>query len=321
MYKILITRQLEPSVMQKLAETCEVDVWGDDSAIPHDELVKRAQGKNGILCMLTDAIDKEVLDAAGNDLKAVSTMSVGYDHIDIAECHTRGVAVGYTPDALNGSVADLTIALMLSAGRRMSEAEHAVKTGAWGTWRPYWMTGVDLYGSTVGVVGLGRIAVDVIKRLKGFNCTVMYFSRTRKPEIEQELGIRYADLDVLLSQSDFVTVHAPLAPDTKEMFNAESFSKMKPSAVFVNTSRGGLVDQTALYDALSNKTIYAAGLDVTTPEPLETDSPLLSLPNCVILPHIGSASIETRHQLGLIAADNLLAGLSGNELPKQVPVS
>lgn len=183
------------------------------------------------------------------------------------------------------------------------------------------MTGVDLYGSTVGVVGLGRIAVDVIKRLKGFNCTVMYFSRTRKPEIEQELGIRYADLDVLLSQSDFVTVHAPLAPDTKEMFNAESFSKMKPSAVFVNTSRGGLVDQTALYDALSNKTIYAAGLDVTTPEPLETDSPLLSLPNCVILPHIGSASIETRHQLGLIAADNLLAGLSGNELPKQVPVS
>lgn len=320
MHRILITRTLEPTVMQKLAQTCEVDVWEEDSAIPRDELLKRVQGKDGILCMLTDKVDAEVIGAAGEGLKTISTMSVGYDHVDVDACKSQGVTLGYTPDVLNGSVADLTVALMLNAGRRIDEAKNAVKDGKWGTWKPYWMTGVDLYGSTVGVVGLGRIAVDVIKRLKGFDCRVIYSSRTRKSELEHELGIEYVDFDDLLARSDFVTVHAPMTEETKEMFNAAAFGKMKSTAVFVNTSRGGLVDQAALYDALSNNTIYAAGLDVTTPEPLPIDSPLLALANCLVLPHIGSASIETRHKMGLIAADNLLAGLSEQTIPYQVKI-
>ena len=318
MYTILITRKLAPEIINKLSETCMVDVWEKDSAIPHDELIKRAAGKDGILCLLTDKIDREVLEAAGPNLKTISTMSVGHDHIDVDECAKRGITVGYTPDVLNDSVADLTIALMLNAGRRIDEAVNVAKDGRWGVWKPYGLTGIDLHHATVGIVGMGRIGIAVAKRLKGFDCKILYTSRTKKQELETEHNIEHVEFNELLERCDFVTVHAPLMPETKEMFNAEAFSKMKPSAVFINTSRGGLVDQDALYNALVSKQIYAAGLDVTSPEPLPIDNPLFALPNCTILPHIGSASISTRSKMGELAADNLLAGLTGTPLPYQV---
>ena len=319
MHTILVTRKLDPVVITKLSETCTLDIWDEDTAIPRQELLKRIVGKDAVLCLLTDKIDSEVLDAAGSNLKVVSTMSVGYDHVDIAACRARGIKVGFTPDVLTDSVADLSIALMLNGGRRLPEAASAARSGEWGEWRPYWMTGIDLYGATVGIAGMGRIGIAVVERLKGFNCKIVYTARTAKPELDAKYGIRKVEFDELLDISDFITIHAPLTPDTQNLFSADQFSKMKPTSVLVNTSRGGLVDQDALVNALQTKQIYSAALDVTSPEPLPTDHPLFSLPNCLVLPHIGSASVSTRQQMGQLSADNLLAGLTDQPMPYQVP--
>lgn len=316
---ILITRKLEDNILQQLNDVFELDVWPEtEVAMPRDELLKRVVGKDGILCMLTDQIDEELLNAAGDQFKTVSTMSVGFDHVDIKALKERGITLGYTPEVLSDSVADLTIALMLNAGRRIPEAARQVKNGGWGTWSPYWMTGHDLSGATVGIIGMGHIGEKVAKRLSGFDCKVLYHSRSRRSDLEQSLNIEQASLDTLLANSDFITVHAPLTPQTKDMCDSNMFHKMKSSAVFVNTSRGGLVNQEDLYIALSTGQIYAAGLDVTTPEPLPTDSPLLELENCLVLPHIGSASIRTRAKMGEIAAQNLQAGLGSGEFIYQV---
>ncbi len=316
--KVLVTRRLSDSALALLKDY-DLDIFDQDNqAIPRQELLSRVSGVDAILCMLTDRIDKELIDAAGPNLKVVSTMSVGFDHIDVETLNDRGILIGNTPDVLNDSVADLTIALMLNAGRRISESVNAVKAGEWGTWSPYWLTGNDLSYATVGIIGLGAIGTTVAKRLKGFECNVIYNSRNRKPELEEELGIRYVELDELLSDSDFVSIHSALTPDTEKMCNQDMFSKMKSSAVFVNTSRGGLVDQDDLYEALVNNKIYSAGLDVTTPEPLPTDSPLLSLNNCTVLPHIGSASIRTRNKMADLAVNNLIDLLNGREIRYQV---
>lgn len=318
MHKVLITRKLAPDVIAKLQQTCELDVWDEDTPIPRAELSKRIVGKAGVLCLVTDQIDAEVIAAGAATLKTVSTMSVGHDHIDMHACAEHDIRVGHTPDVLTDGVADYTISLMIMAGRRINEATQAARDGTWDFWRPYWLTGIDLHHATVGIVGLGRIGEAVAQRLQGFDCRVLYTSRSHKPEIEKRYGVQHAALDDLLAQSDFVTVHCPLTPETKLMFNATRFSQMKSSAIFVNTSRGGLVDQTALYNALKNHDIGGAALDVTTPEPLPLDDPLFTLPNCILSPHIGSASVKTRHKMGLLAADNLLAGLKGLPLPYQV---
>lgn len=319
MKKVLITRKLTPEIIASLEQLYELDVWySSDEAMPREELLRRAAGVHGIICMLTDKIDQELVDAAGDQLEVVSTMSVGFDHVDTSLLRERDIRLGYTPDVLTDSVADTTVALMLTAARRLPEAIHAAKSGAWGTWSPYWMTGHDLSRATVGIVGLGAIGAEVARRLSGFGCTVLYSSRTRKEDIEQELGLRYVSQDELLAQSDFVSVHSALTPDTANMCNETFFAKMKPSAVFVNTSRGGLVDQDALHAALTNGQIYAAGLDVTSPEPLPIDSPLFELSNCTILPHIGSASIRTREAMTQIAATNLQRGLEGGEMQYEV---
>ncbi len=309
---VLITRQLPDHLIAPLREAYDVDMWHEaDTAMPRDELLARVAGKSGILCMLTDTIDQTVLDQAGDQLQTVSTFSVGFDHINTAALKRRGISLGYTPDVLNDAVADLTIALMLSASRRLPEAAQAVKDGRWGTWSPFWMTGQDLSGATVGIIGMGSIAETVVRRLSGFDCRVLYSSRSPKPELEQRLGIKHRDMPQLLAESDFVTIHAPLTEQTRAMCNAAFFAQMKPSAVFINTSRGGLVQQDDLYQALKTRAIYAAGLDVTTPEPLPSDSPLLTLDNCLVLPHIASASIRTRSKMADIAVSNLLAGLTG----------
>ena len=319
MKKVFITRKLLPELVKALEENYVVDMWEEsERAIPRDELLRRVQGVHGIICMLTDAIDQEVLDAAGSQLEAVSTMSVGFDHVSTSLLKERGIKLGYTPNVLTDSVADTAIALMLTASRRLPEAIDAAKGGAWGTWAPYWLTGHDLSRATVGIVGLGAIGAEVAKRLSGFGCKILYSNRTRKEELEKVLEVEYVSQDELLARSDFVSVHSALTPETQHTCNQAFFAKMKQTAVFINTSRGGLVDQEALYNALKSKTIYAAGLDVTTPEPLPTDNPLFNLPNCVILPHIGSASIRTRYEMTRLAVANLHAALLGEPMEYEV---
>ena len=319
MKKILITRQLSPENTAQLTDKYDVDIYENtDTAIPRDEFLRRAKGTHGILCMLTDKIDQELLDAAGDQLEVVSTMSVGFDHVDTHLLKERGVRLGYTPDVLTDSVADTTIALMLAASRRIPEAISAAKDGEWGTWAPYWLTGQDLSRSTVGIIGLGAIGAEVAKHLSGFGCNVLYSSRTRKEQLEEKLSLEYVSQEELLKRSDFVSVHSALTPETTNLCDDSFFAQMKSTAVFVNTSRGGLVDQDALYDALSHKKIYAAGLDVTTPEPLPVDNSLFSLKNCVILPHIGSASIRTREAMTQIAVANLDLALGGEAMNHEV---
>jgi lactate dehydrogenase-like 2-hydroxyacid dehydrogenase len=314
----VVTRRIPAQALEPLREACELRYWDKDDPIPRATLLEWVNGVDGLYCLLTETIDDELLDAAGPSLKVVSTMSVGYDHIDVAACTARGIAVGNTPGVLTDTTADLAVGLLLAAARRLPEAIDSVRNGEWTTWKPMWLTGQDVFNSTVGIVGLGRIGAATARRLQGFGCHILYTGHKPKPEIAGPLQAEYVEFDNLLERSDFVSVHVPLTPETRHMFNADAFRRMKPTAVFVNTSRGGVVDQDALHAALVNKEIFAAGLDVTDPEPLPPDHPLLSLPNCVILPHIGSASIATRTRMAIMAAENLIAGVTGNPLPNPV---
>ena len=315
---VFVTRTIPQPAIERLRAACSVRQWQSDDPIPRTALLEQVAGVDGIFCLLTERIDGELLDAAGPQLKVVSTMSVGYDHVDVAALAERGVLLGNTPGVLTETTADLALALLLAAARRLPEAWAAVKAGAWGPWQPEWMTGRDLHGSTVGIVGLGRIGAAVGRRLLGFGCTLLYSGPRPRPDLAEPLGASFVPFERLLAESDFVTVHCPLNDQTRGLFDAAAFARMKPSAVLVNTSRGPVVNQEALYQALRSGQIAAAGLDVTTPEPLPADHPLLSLPNCVVLPHIGSATTATRTQMALMAAENLVAGVLGWELPNAV---
>ena len=312
---VLITRRIPAPLVERIAADCSVRYWDSNDTLGRAELLAQAAGVDGIYCLIPDRIDAEVLDAAGPSLRVVSTMSVGVDHIDVAVCKSRNVVIGHTPDVLTETTADLTLALMLATTRRLPEAMAAVRDGSWGTWHPFWMTGIDLYGSTVGIVGLGRIGVAVARRLHGFGCTVLYTGRRPNEEHAAEAQASFRTLDDLLAESDIVTLHCPLTAETRHLIDAVALGKMMRTALLINTSRGPVVDQDALYAALADGTIAAAGLDVTTPEPLPTDHPLLTLPNCVVLPHIGSATVATRQRMAAIAADNLIAGVLGRSLP------
>ncbi|MFN8486381.1 MAG: D-glycerate dehydrogenase [Caldilineaceae bacterium] len=316
--KVLVTRRIPQAGIERVQAFCDVHHWDSDDAIPRPTLLEWVKGMAGIYCLITERIDPEVLAAAGSDLRVVSTMSVGYDHIDVAACKARGVAVGHTPGVLTETTAELAFALMLATARRIPEAAEAVKTGEWSTWKPEWMTGRDVFGSTVGVVGLGRIGAAFARRLSGFNCRILYTDSIPNPKVAESLKATLVDLDTLLAESDFVSIHVPLMESTHHLVNAEFLRKMKPTAILINTARGPMVDQEALYQALANGTIAGAGLDVTVPEPLPPSHPLLTLKNCVILPHIASASIATRTNMALLAADNLIAGLQHQPLPAGV---
>lgn len=311
---VIVTRRVPRAGLEKVQTACTMRLWDSDEPIPRATLLDWVKGSEGIYCLLTERIDDELLDAAGPSLKVVSTMSVGYDHVDVAACHRRNVAVANTPGVLTDTTADLALTLMLAAGRRLREAIDAVCNGEWSTWKPEWMAGYDLYGSTVGIIGLGRIGSAVARRVRGFDCRILYYDPYPNDVVAASVGAEYADMDRLLAESDFITIHCALTPETRNLFNAAAFHKMKKSAVLVNTSRGGTVDQDALYDALKNGEIAAAGLDVTVPEPLPPDHKLLTLPNCVILPHIASASYATRSKMAVLAADNLIAGVTGQPL-------
>ncbi|EDO47853.1 predicted protein [Nematostella vectensis] len=318
--KVLVTRRVPQLAMDilKTSQSCDLDVWDSDDPIPRAELLKRAQGKDGLYVLLTEKVDAELLDAAGPQLRVVSTMSVGYDHVTTKELKNRNIPLGYTPNVLTDATATLTVALLLATSRRLIEAVGEVKNGGWSTWKPMWMCGATLRGSTVGIVGLGRIGLAVAQRLLPFGVSkIVYSGWKATPEVEKQVNATHVDNDALFAKSDFVLGCTALTSETQGMFNKDAFSKMKSTAIFVNTSRGGVVNQDDLYDALKDNAIRAAGLDVTVPEPLPTDHKLLSLPNCVILPHIGSAEDATRTEMATLAARNLLAGLRGEKMPAQ----
>ncbi len=315
MQRVFVTRILPEPAMQRLrAADLALDVWPEPGPPPYDELLRRAAGVHGLLTLLTDRIDARLLDAAGPQLRVVSQMAVGVDNIDLAACTARGVPVGHTPGVLSDAVADLTIGLMIATARRFFEAHADMRAGRWTTWEPMGWTGPDLHGSTVGVIGLGRIGEAVARRLQGFGVRILYHNRRPNPRAG-ELGATYVPLDELLETSDFVTLHCPYTPETHHLIDANALARMKPTAILINTARGGVVDQDALVEALRSGQILAAGLDVFTPEPLPPDHPLLALPNVTALPHIGSASIATRIKMAQMAVDNLLAGLAGQRLP------
>ncbi|KGL81467.1 Glyoxylate reductase/hydroxypyruvate reductase, partial [Tinamus guttatus] len=306
---------------------CHIEQWDFDDPVPRSELLKKVPGIQGLYCLLSETIDSEVLDAAGPTLRVVSTMSVGYDHISLEELKKRGIRLGYTPDVLTEAAAELTVALLLATSRRLLEAVDEAKSGGWGSWKPLWMCGYGLTGSTVGILGLGRIGKAVAMRLKPFGVKkFLYTNSAPRPETAAAIPAEFVPLEELARHSDFIIVCCALTPGTKGICNSRMFSKMKDTAVFINTSRkaaqkekgGGVVNQDDLYQALASGHIAAAGLDVTVPEPLPTEHPLFKLKNCVILPHIASATWSTRNAMAVLAANNLLAGLRGDPMEREV---
>lgn len=310
--KIFITRLIpDPGLTLLKQHVPTLEVWTHDLPLPREQLLEKVRGVDGLLCLLTERIDAELMDVIGSQVKVISSMSVGVDHIDLSEATRRGIPIGNTPGVLTDATADQAFALLLAAARRITEAERYVRAGKWVTWSPSLLLGTDLSGATLGIVGFGRIGQAVAKRAQGFDLRVIYHDPTAEPAY----GAQPVSLDTLLHESDFISIHVPLTKDTRHLVNADFLSKMKPNAVLVNTARGGVLDQTALYNALKSNQIFAAALDVTDPEPLPMSSPLLELENCLIVPHLGSASKRTRDQMSLLAAQNLIAGLNGERLP------
>jgi glyoxylate reductase len=312
--KIFVTRIIPDKGLLPIKELFHAEVWPGEMPPTRAELLERVRGVDGLLCLLTEKIDAELMDAAGSQLKVISSMSVGVDHVDVAAATARGIPVGNTPGVLTDATADMAFALLFAAARRVVEGERYVREGKWKTWHPQLLLGVDFVGSTLGIIGFGRIGQAVAKRARGFDMRVIFYDPSASPAF----GAQAVDLDTLLCESDFVSLHLPLTDATRHLVNAGFLAKMKPNAILVNTSRGGVVDQTALYEALKSRRIFAAALDVTDPEPLPMDSPLLELDNCLVVPHLGSASRRTRDMMAYLAAQNLIAGLKGERLPNCV---
>ncbi len=315
--KVFLTRMILDQGLRMLGGSYNLDVWPDELPPSRDEILRHIAGCDGLLCLLTDRIDSAVMDAAGPQLKVISNHAVGVDNIDLAAATARDLPVGNTPGILTDATADMAFALLLAASRRVVEGDRLVKKGGWKTWSPGFMLGADLRGATLGIIGFGRIGRAVAQRASGFGLEIVYYD-PHPLQSGPAFAARSTDLDDLLARADFISLHVPLTGDTHGMMNEAAFSKMKPTAVLVNTSRGPVVDQAALYKALASKRIFAAALDVTDPEPLPKDSPLLTLENCIIVPHIASASWHTRQQMSYMAAENLIAGLNGERLPNCV---
>jgi glyoxylate reductase len=314
--KVFITRKIFPEALEKIAAVTDMDVWPDTMPPSYETLLEKARDAEGILTMLSDKIDTNLIEQSPR-LKVISNMAVGHDNIDVAEATRRGIPVGYTPGVLTETTADLIFSLLAAGARRIVEADKYTRAGKWKTWEPMTLLGQDIHHATLGIIGLGRIGMEVAKRARGFDMKILYYSRTRKtPEEESRLGLEYVDkMPELLAQSDFISLHVPLNDETRRLIGASEFAMMKPTAIFVNASRGAVVDQQALYNALKTGVILSAAIDVTEVEPIPPGDPLLALDNLVITPHIGSASVPTRTTMALMAADNLLAGLRGETPP------
>ncbi|ETT87347.1 D-glycerate dehydrogenase [Viridibacillus sp. FSL R5-0477] len=315
---VWITRQLPEESISPLREIAEVKMWSSaDQPMPAEELKQAAGEADAMWVMISDQITREVIEVAPK-LKIIANLAVGYNNIDIKAAKEKGVIVTNTPDVLTGTTADLAFALMLATARRIPEAEREVRNGKWTGWSVNQLTGMDIHGATLGVVGMGRIGEAVARRGMGFDMRILYHNRTRKPEAEEKYGFEYAELDTLLKESDFVVLLTPLTPETKGLIGKSEIALMKNSAILINVARGGVVDEQALYEALLNKEIWAAGLDVFETEPVPTDHPLLTLPNVVVLPHIGSASIRTRNNMMAKNTESIAACLQGKEIKNPV---
>jgi glyoxylate reductase len=311
--KVFVTRLIPEKGLALVREFCEADIWPDEMPPSREEILRRVHSAEGVLTLLTDQVDAELMDIAPR-LKVISNMAVGVDNVDVPAATIRRIPVGNTPGVLTDATADMAFALLLSAARRITEGERFVRAGKWRTWGPRLLLGADLVGATLGLIGFGRIGQAVAKRAQGFDLRVLYYDPAAGPAF----GASPVDLERLLRESDFVSLHVPLTPETRHLINAETLGRMKPNAVLVNTSRGPVVDPVALYAVLKSKRIFAAALDVTDPEPLPVESPLLELDNCLIVPHLGSASWQARDQMAVMAARNLIAGLKGERLPNCV---
>ncbi len=307
---VFVTRRIPKAGLNLLRGCAQVKVWDGELPPPREVLLEEARATDGLLTLLTDTIDADLMDAAPR-LRVVSNYAIGYDNIDVQAATERGIVVCNTPGILTDTTADFAFTLMACVARRVVEAERYVRAGRWKTWGPMLCLGYDLHGATLGLVGLGRIGAAVAKRASGFEMRLLYYDVNRQPSLEQELGLVFTDLETLLSESDFISLHTPLTSETYHLIGAEQFGMMKETAILVNTSRGQVVDQAALYDALVDRRIAGAGLDVTDPEPVDPHDPLLELDNCLIVPHIASASIATRTLMATMAAENLVAGLQG----------
>lgn len=310
---VFVTRKLPQQTLDRLAQHCDLDVWGDHLPPSYDTLLEKVADCDGLLSLLTDTVDANLLDHAPN-LKVIANMAVGYDNIDVDAATSRNIPVGNTPGVLTETSADFAFALLMSVARRIPEAQQYVQDGNWKTWHPTTLAGQDIYGATLGIIGLGRIGQAVARRAQGFGMKLRYHGGSDKAAA-QELGAEEVDLDTLLQQSDFVSLHVPLNAETQHLISTRELKLMKPTAILINTARGGVVDSHALYEALKNNDILAAGLDVTDPEPIPTDDPLLTLTNCLVVPHIASASVATRTKMAEMAVDNIIAGLQSKHLP------
>ncbi len=314
MPKVFVTRVIPEEGLVMLRKAAEVEVWQDELPPPYPTLLQKIKNADGLLSLLTDKIDPNLMDSNPH-LKVVSNMAVGFDNIDVPAATARGIPVGNTPGVLTDTTADFAFTLLMSAARRIPEGVDYVRAGKWKTWGPMLLTGPDIHGATLGIIGFGRIGQGMAKRASGFDMRVLYYDVYRREDLEKSMGVMYADVDTLLRESDFITVHTDLNEKTRHLINAAAFAKMKRSAILVNSARGPIVDPNALYDALKSGKIAAAALDVTEPEPIPMDSALLKLPNCIIVPHIASASIATRAKMAEMAAANVIAGLRGDKLP------
>lgn len=315
--RVLVTSDLgvlgPPAILTPLQDRAEVEIWTGERPPTAPELIHALEGVAGLLCLLTDPVDATVLEAS-RDLRIVSSMSVGVDHIDLEAARRRGIPVGHTPGVLAETTADLAFGLMLAAARRIPEADRLVRAGRWTPdrrWAPAMLLGVDLHGATLGILGLGAIGRAVARRARGFGMRVVGWTRSGRAVP----GVEPVALDALWPLADFLSVHVASAPETRGLVGEAELAVMKPGAVLVNTARGGIVDEAALADALAAGRLAAAALDVFAHEPLAPDSPLLAAPNLVLAPHIGSASVRTRREMARLAVENLIAGLEGRPLP------
>jgi glyoxylate reductase len=314
MPKVFITRNIPDVGPQKLRRQSGWDVqqWEKDEVIPRDVLLQSVKGCDAILSLLTERIDAELLEAAGPQLKVVANLAVGFDNFVVPEMSQRGVIGTNTPDVLTDTTADLAFALLMATARMLPQAQKYVLDDKWKTWEPLGFLGQDVHHATLGLVGLGRIGAAMARRGAGFEMKVIYYDAYRREDLEQQYGYEYRDsVEAVLREADFVSLHTPLMEETRHLMNAERLAMMKPTAILINSSRGPVVDPKALYDALKNGTIWAAGLDVTEPEPLPASDPLLTLDNLLVVPHIASASINTRDDMSELAADNIINVLEG----------
>ena len=312
--RAFVTRQIFPEALELIAQSAQLEVWPDETPPTPEQLADKLAGVDGVLTNIMDRVDVRLLERASS-LKVISQLAAGLDNVDVAAASRRGILVGYTPGVLAKATADFGFALLMSAARRIGESERWVRAGHWEmAFHPMFWLGTEVHGATLGIVGLGQIGMEMAKRALGFEMKVIYYSRTRKPDLEEEYGLEYVEPHRLLSSADFVSLHIPLTPETRHYIGERELRMMKPDSILINLARGPVVDSQALYTALNNKWIRAAALDVIDPEPISPDDPLLTLENLVITPHIGSASVASRRETCMVAARNLVAGIAGQRL-------